>query len=127
MSTAKIYHTDQVHYLRKDITHEDNGVAVRVGEIPAGSVILKGAAGVNISEAFNAGTNNLLDIGSSADDDLWATNLAIGSVGFKELDEAVSVYVASNTVITATPALSGTAATAGAGQVVIPYIPANRT
>lgn len=126
-SFGKTYHTDQIAYLRADITFEDDGKAVEVGILPAGAVICKAIAGVNVSTAFNAGTGNVLDIGSSADDDLFATDLALGSAGFKELDESVSQHVAEETKITATPALSGSAATAGVAQVVIPFIPPNRT
>lgn len=122
MGTARIYATQQVHYIRKDLTYADNGVVKTVGVIPAGSVILS-SSGVNVSTAFNAGTSNVLDIGSSADGDLYATDLALGSAAFVAIDEAVSRYVSAETTITATVALSGTAASAGVAQVVIAYIP----
>lgn len=126
MSTARQYHTQQVHYLRKSIAYTDNGTALTVGTIPAGSVILKPISGVHVTTAFDAGTNNLLDVGSSANDDLWGTDLALGTANFVPLDEAIGGYlVAADTTITATVALSGTAATAGAAEVVICYIPDN--
>lgn len=120
---ARQYHQAMVHYLRKDFTFADNGKVLTLGEVPAGSLILKPISGVNVSTAFNAGTGNVLDIGMSSNDDLYATDLALGSAGFVPADEAVSFYVASDTVFTATPALTGTAASAGVGQVVICYVP----
>ncbi|MNR62251.1 hypothetical protein D3C85_1842220 [compost metagenome] len=74
---------------------------------------------------FNAGTGNVLDVGTTADDDLFGTDLALSTAGLIPLDEAVSMYVASDTTITATPALTGTAATTGVGQIVIAYCTKN--
>lgn len=126
MSTARQYHTQQVHYLRKSITFADNGVAVTVGTIPAGSLVLRPVSGVHVTTAFNAGTGNVLDIGSSANDDLWGTDLALGTATFVPVDEAIGGFlVTADTVVTATVALSGTAATEGAAEVVICYIPDN--
>lgn len=115
----------QIHYLRKNFTFADNGKVLTVGTLPAGAVIIKAISGVHVSTVFNAGTTNVLDIGTTADDDLYGTDLALGTVGPVALDEAVSQLVASDTTITATPALSGTAATTGVGQVVIAYFPNN--
>ncbi len=114
-----------VQYLRKDFTFADNGKVLTVGTLPTGAVILKAVSGVNISTVFNAGTSNVLDVGTTADDDLYATDLALGTAGLIPLDEAVSMYVASDTTITATPALTGTAATTGVGQIVIAYATKN--
>lgn len=126
MGTARQFHTQQVHYLRKSITYADNGVARTVGTIPAGSLILKPISGVHVTTAFNAGTNNFLDIGTSADDDLYGTDLSLTATNFVPLDEAVGGYlVSADTTITATVGLTGTAASAGAGEVVIAYIPDN--
>lgn len=114
-----------VHCLRKKIVYGDNGVAKTVGVIPAGAIINRAASGFLVKTAFNAGTSNVLDIGISSDDDLYATDLAAGTATFVPVDEAVgSFHVTSETTITATLALSGTAATAGEGYVVIWYSPA---
>ena len=124
MPEARQYHQQVVHFLRKSITFANNGVAVTVGKIPAGSLILRPVSGVHVTTAFNAGTTNVLDIGSSDNDDLFGTDLALGTTTFVPVDETVGGFlVASDTTITATVALSGTAATAGAGEVVIAYIP----
>lgn len=120
-SDARQFHTQQVHYLRKSITFADDGVEVEVGKLPAGATILKPLSGVNVDVAFDAGSTNVLDIGTDANDDLYGTDLALGSIAFVPLDEAVAMTVSSETTITATVALTGTAATAGSGEVVICY------
>lgn len=129
MSTARQYHTQQVHYLRKTITFEDDGTEVTVGYIPSGSIIIKAASGVAVTTAFNAGTGNVLDVGAddgNDDPDEWGTDLALGATNFVPLDEAVGTYLMSaDTEITCTPALTGTAATAGSAEVIICYIPDN--
>lgn len=113
-----------VHVLRKAIAYSDGATAVvTVGVVPAGSIVLRG--GVAVTTAFNAATANVLDIGTSADDDGFATDLALGTVGVIVVDEMATsndAYCASDTTIIATLALSGTAATAGAGHVWVEYI-----
>lgn len=113
-----------IQYLRKDITFADTGV-ITIGTLPAGSVIVKPISGLAVHVAFNNGTTNTLNIGTTANDDLYGTVLATGTIAFVPIDEAVSGKVDVDTVITATQAVSGTAATAGSGSVVIAYIPAN--
>lgn len=123
--SALRYYTNQVHYIRLDITSADRGVQKTVGVIPAGSVILKPTSGVNVSTAFNGSGTDLLDIGVSDNDDLYATDLSLASAGFQALDESVSVYVSADTTITATYADQNSDATAGVAQVVIAFIPPN--
>lgn len=123
-TTARKYHTSQVHYLRKAIAYSDGASAeVEVGIIPAGSTVIRG--GVVVTTAFNAGTGNVLDIGTAADPDGFATDLALGTVGVIVADEMATTddaYVTADTTITATLALTGTAATAGAGFVWVEYL-----
>lgn len=118
-----------VHYLRRDFTYADAGLVLTVGAIPAGSQILNLISGVFVSTAFNFGTNNRIDIGTTANDDLYGTDMSLASVAFVALDESASAtdvnafYVSSDTTITATPDLTGTAGTAGVGRIIIAYIP----
>lgn len=125
-STARSYHTSQIHYLRKDFTFSNDGDVLTVGILPANALILKPISGVNVDTAFDAGTTNTLNVGTTADDNLYGTLLALGSVAFVGLDEAVAATVAADTTITATVVLTGTAATAGVGQVVIAYVLADQ-
>lgn len=123
-TNARRYHTSQVHYLRKAIAFSDGASAVvTVGIIPAGAVVIN--AGVVVTTAFNAGSGNVLDIGTSADDDGFATDLALGTIGRIAADELATsndLYVTSDTTIIATLALTGTAATAGAGIVFVEFL-----
>lgn len=124
-STAREYHQQMIHYLRKSIVFGDDGVALDVGILPAGATIVKAISGVNVDTAFDAGTTNTLNIGTTADDNLYGTLLAIGAIAAVPLDEGVAMTVAVDTTITATVVLTGTAAAAGAGEVIIAYIPDN--
>lgn len=128
-TNARQYSQQMVHYLRKTLSYTDNGSEVTIGWIPSGALILSPISGVRVSTAFNAGSGNVLDIGANTgndDPDEFATDLALGSVAFVPVDEATGVYVmTADTEITATVALSGTAATAGQAEVVICYIPDN--
>lgn len=128
MGIPRQFHTAQIHYLRRDLTFADNGIERFVGAIPAGSLIIRPISGVFVSQAFNAGTTNTLNVGTEIpvnDDDLLGTLLALGTVGtFVALDENVTNYlVTADTDITATVVLTGAAATAGRCQVVIAYVP----
>lgn len=118
--------SQNIHYLRKPIAFS-NGIAavVEVGVVPAGSIVLRG--GVVVTTAFNAGSTNVLDIGTVADDDGFATDLALGTIGVINTDEMATSNdmgpMAADTIINATMALTGTAPTAGAGVVWIEYMP----
>jgi hypothetical protein len=121
-TNARLYHTDQVHYLAKDFTYADDGSVLSLGYLPAGAVILKPMSGVAVHVAFNAGTTNVLDIGTAANDDLYGTDLALGSIAFVPLDEAVTMTVAADTEVTFTVDLTGTAATTGSATALVAYV-----
>ena len=130
-TTARQSQVQAIHYLRRNVVFGDNGIARTVGIIPAGSQIIQALSGVYVTTAFNAGTTNVLDIGTTADDDVYATDLALGTRAFVAIDEAATAagvntwLVTADTTILATVALAGTAATAGSAEVVIAYIPNN--
>jgi len=126
-TAARDFRKQMIHYLRKGITFADDGTTVTVGIIPAGSIIVKPISGVAVTEVFNAGSTNVLDVGPSTDSgtDLWATDLALGSLAFVPLDEAVNLLVSSDTTVQAAVDLTGTAATTGAAEIIIAYIPNN--
>lgn len=115
-----------VQYLREDITFADNGIVKTLGKIPAGSLILKPISGLQVTEAFNAGTNNFIDIGTTANDDLLGTDLSGLALVFVPLDESVADFkVTADVTVTVTVGLTGTAATTGAAVSVIAFIPPN--
>jgi hypothetical protein len=118
--------SQNIHYLRKKVSYLDGATAVvQVGTIPIGGIVLRG--GVVITTAFNAASTNVLDIGTTADDDGFATDLAMGTIGVIVADEMATTNDAgpmtANTSIIATHAQTGTAATAGEGYVWIEYMP----
>lgn len=115
-----------VQFIRKRLTFADNGKAVVVGTIPAGALILKSLSGAQVNVVTNAGTNNLMNIGTTADDDLYGTSISTAAIAFVPLDEAVSMYVSSDTAVTATLALTGTTATTGDIEAVIAFVTGGR-
>ena len=121
-----------VHYIRKAFTYSDPDIAggtLRLpAAIPAGAIITQVL--VDITTAFNAGSTNVLTLGTqsgTASDIVTAgdvnetvagvnivtTSAAIGHVG----SSAIDLYLKY--------AQTGTAATAGAGHVLIAYAPNN--
>ncbi len=122
---ARQYSYQLVHYLTKAFTYADDGSVLTVGTVPAGATILKPLSGVQVNTVFNAGSTNVLDIGTAANDDLYATDLALGTATFVPLDEAVGLTMSADTTIIATVDLTGTAATTGSGVVIIAYVPAD--
>lgn len=122
------FHTQQIHYLRRDISPSDAAKTIVVGTIPAGAIILEAISGVYVSEVFNAGTNNRLDIGASTDSGTnnYATQLTLLGIGFIELDEvAATLMVSADTTISAYVDVTGTTATTGVASIVIAYIADN--
>lgn len=112
------------HVISKDFTYADNGSTLTLGYVPIGGTVIRG--GVVVSTAFNAGTGNVLDIGTAADPDGFATDLALGTIGVISADEMATTNDAgpytSDTQIVCVPALSGTAATAGVGRAWVEFI-----
>ena len=124
---ARQYHTQQTHYLRKNVTFADDGTAVTVGVLPEGSVIV--AAGAVVSTAFNDSGTDLLDIGISGGDvDGIAANIDISSVGLKagtvSGSDDLGPFSADVTVIAQFDGASGNA-DAGSAEVIVEYVADN--
>ena len=123
-SKGQMYHTNQVHYFARTFSYTDDGSVLTLGTMPPGACVLE--AGVHVHTAFNAGSTNVLDIGTSTDDDGFATDLALGTIGRIVADEMATTndgYSATADVtITATVDLTGTAASAGSATVYVTYI-----
>lgn len=121
---AREYHTKQIHYIYKDFTYADDGSTLTIGVLPIGATVIRG--GVVVSTAFNAGATNVLDIGTAADGDGFATDLALGTVGVIVADEMATTNdagpYAAQTTITCDVDLTGTAATTGVGRAWVEYI-----
>lgn len=123
-STARQYHTQQTHYLRRSIAYTDDGLTLDLGYVPAGAIVIN--AGVIVKTAFNAGSTNVLDIGTSADTDGMATDLALGTVGRVLADELATSNdlgpYSADTLLQCVVDLTGTAATTGEAEVFVEYI-----
>lgn len=113
-----------VHVLSRDFTFADDGLTLTMGVAPIGATVIRG--GVVVSTAFNAGSTNVLDIGTSDDPDGFATDLALGTIGVIATDEMATTNDAgpftSDTTITCSVDLTGTAATAGVGRAWVEFI-----
>jgi hypothetical protein len=115
-----------VQYLRKAIGFADMGKVVKIGTTPAGALILKAQSGVQVNTVFNSATTAVLDIGSAADGDLYATDLDVKTAAaFVALDESVSMVVTADTELTCQLAETGATASDGAAVVVIAFLPNN--
>lgn len=117
------YHHQMVHFLRKSFVFGDNGSVLTIGTLPAGALIMKPTSGLAVTTVFNAGTNNFADFGNTTTADLFGTDLSLLALTFVPIDEAVSNLVAADIDIILTLQLSGTAATTGAGEAIVCYIP----
>lgn len=122
-ATARQYHYQGVHFLRKTLSYTTENTQVEVGTLPAGAQILKPMSGVSITTIFNDSGTDTIDIGTSTTADLYATALAATALDFVPLDEAVSNLVSSDTTIYARYNGQNNDASAGAAEVIIAYIP----
>jgi hypothetical protein len=112
------------HVLSRDFTFADDGSTLELGWAPVGATVIRG--GVVVSTAFNAGSTNVLDIGTAADPDGFATDLALGTIGVISADEMATTNDAgpftSDTQIVCVVDLTGTAASAGVGRAWVEFI-----
>lgn len=125
-----------VHYLRKGIAYNTTGIGtdatVKVGVIPSGAVVQN--VQVKITTAFNAGTTNVIDVGTSSNDDAYVDGGTTGNGdGDVDATSTGSTFVwrgadethSADTTIYVTYTQSGTAATTGAAEIIVTYIPDN--
>jgi hypothetical protein len=66
IGVPRVLHTQQVHYFRKRVNYNDVGIAAGVlfGTLPAGAMLTN--LNVRVNTAFNAGTTNALNVGTTA-------------------------------------------------------------
>lgn len=124
-TTARKYHTDQVHYAAKPIVYTTAG-AYEICKLPAGAAVID--AGVVITTAFAGGTPQTLDIGVSGDTADFASALVLTTKGVIKADDmatATSSYQTADTSAIATLS-AGATPSAGAGYAYVVYIMANR-
>lgn len=128
-SDARDFGRQVMHYLRRDISFDTPNIStdatIKVGTIPAGSVIHE--AVVKVSTAFNAGTTNLINVGISSDADGIVDELDIDATAaeWQSSHRGSDLNFTSDTSIYVTYVQTGTAATAGAASIIIAYVPDN--
>jgi len=119
---ARQLHTQQTHYFRKRVNFNDSGIAggVPLGTIPAGALIVSQT--VDVPTAFNAGTTNALNVGTTATGTEVFTDAATAG---RRQPTIAALRFANDTVLYASYASSGTAASAGIADIIIGYVPNN--
>lgn len=88
--------------------------------LPAGAIVVGG--GVLVETAWNSGTSAVVDLGlNGGTANVLANDLNLATTGFKAI---TGVYTADYTgaAVTMTLTEAGTAATAGAGKLIVEYI-----
>lgn len=124
-SKGQDYYENMVHYLAKTVTYGDDDVAVELGIMPPGAVVIE--VGVVVTTAFVGGTP-VLQIGTSDDPNAFGTDLALGTAG-RIIDTAINAnddYSASADVTVTATVSSGSTITAGSGVAYALYILADR-
>lgn len=122
---ARLYQTEQVHYVVAPIVYTT--LSKVIGTVPKGAAVID--AGVFVTTAFAGGTPQTVDLGTAADTDGFATALVITAVGRKVADELATsddLVMAADTQVVATLS-AGATPSAGAGYAYVAYIMANRT
>ena len=121
--------SQNVHFLRKRVTFGMNGSTITVGKLPAGASVVGG--GAHVVTAFNdSGTDTLIVgfVGSTTDDNAYATLLDLSAVGYIALDELAATTNIQGTVehtVTCVYAGQNSNATAGIADVIVMYVPSN--
>jgi hypothetical protein len=124
--TARQYSYQMVHYLRLTMDYTDDETAKVVGTVPAGSVVLKGASGVNVTTVFNSGGTEVISLGVTGATQKFASAMVLGTADFLPCDVTGSYHVgAADIDVIATITMTGTAATTGSAEVIIAYVPDN--
>jgi len=115
-----------VNYLRAPIDFSLGYTGTKtIGTIPAGCVVLR--TYILVTTAFNNGSTNTMNIGTSATAASYASAVALGTAGVIGGGSALATSVLANptsdTAVIATMASTGSAASAGAGIVIVEYAP----
>jgi len=125
-SKARVHHENLVHYIAKTVTYADNGRSVEIGTLPSGAVVIPGMSGVAVNVVFNGNSSNVIDIGISGSTQKYASAMALGTLGWIELDvltEAAGSRMDTTAEETILAGVTSTAsATTGSATVIIAYV-----
>lgn len=122
VGTARLLHSQQVHYFRKRVNYNDAGIGagVLVGTLPAGAQLT--GLNVRVNTAFNAGTTNALNCGTSALGTQIFTDVATAGA---RTPTVPNLSFATDTDFYVSYAQTGTVASAGQADIVIAFVPNN--
>jgi hypothetical protein len=126
---AREYPMQVLHFLRRSISFDSQFISTddftKVGTLPAGAVIYD--AIVKVTTAFNAGTTNYINVGIVGDDDgiVDQGDLDLTAVEWQSSRRGCDLTFTSDTHVYVTYDQSGTAATTGAAEIIVAYIPDN--
>jgi len=111
-----------VHCFRKRVNYNDAGIAggVLIGTLPAGAQLVLQT--VRVNTAFNAGTTNALNVGTTAGGTQLFTDVATAGARSPAI---ANLSFAVDTDIFVAYAQTGGAATAGQADIVIGFMPNN--
>lgn len=129
MSVKKPLSTDRqyplVAYAEADFELLPTGEAVAVVRVQANGVVVRG--GVIVTEAWDSGTSDVLDVGDADDADRYtASAIDLQAAGHTALDVTGDMYVEETDVIF-TVTSAGAAATAGKMKAYVEYIVVGRS
>jgi hypothetical protein len=127
MGIARQFETQQTHY--RTVNFNDAGIAsgVLLGTVPSGSVILH--VRVLVTTAFNAGTTNVLQGGTTGTGTnlFTSTDAAAGTAGPKipanAANQAGGLVITQDQDLFVSYTQTGTAATAGSATIVVEFVP----
>lgn len=100
-----------------------DGTAQAAIELPGGAILLSGE--LIVSEAFNAGTTAVLDVGDALSANRYANDLDLKTLGRKPLVPTGYVMPHQGD-LTVTYVPAGTAATTGKARLIVEYIDEGR-
>jgi hypothetical protein len=130
-TSARLLPWQATHFLRKPIAYNTSGIGtaatVLLGILPAGAIVKHVL--IRVRTAFNAAGNNIIDVGTSSNDDAYVDGgsadvdaEATGTtIVYRGTDEVHSV----DTPIYIQYTQTSTAADAGAADIVMEFYPNN--
>lgn len=121
---ARISHEQQTLYIGARLNYNSTGAAagIAIGTLPAGARITQIRA--YVKTAFNAGTTNPVAVGITGTGATVAASASVAAdvVGAKDITTGLNLEFATDTTIYVSYIPTGTAATAGALDIVIAYV-----
>lgn len=127
MAIGRQSNSQVVHYLRKTVNYNDTSISsgVLMGTVPKGAHFV--GSSVHVRTAFNAGTTNVLTVGtnsSSYNDIVASATVDETTLGTTLATTAANVaYPTGDLGVYIKYAQTGTAASAGVADVVVMYVP----